>query len=156
MNNTLIKINVIAIFSIILILSPSSLLGDTKVVIAEGKYVMGDLDSKTDGKRLALMDAKRLALEKAGTYLESMSEVKNYELTKDEVNSLAAGVLSVEVLKEKWKMSGENLMVTVTIKATINTDWLKDRIEALRANREDVGEFKNIQAQLKALQEELA
>jgi len=144
MNYILIKIRVFTVLSMIFILYPSTVLGDTKVVIAEGKYVMGDLDSKSDAKRLALMEAKRLALE------------KNYELTKDEINSLAAGVLSVEILNEKWEMSGENLMVTITIKAMIDTKGLNERIDSLRSNKESVEEFKNIQAQLNALQKELA
>jgi tetratricopeptide (TPR) repeat protein len=128
---------------------------ESKVVTSEGKYVMGDLDTKKDARAIALMEAKRSALEQAGTYLESSSEVKNYELTKDEINSLTSGVVSVEVLKEDWKMSGENLMVTVLIRATVDTSNLEERISALKDDKESVEELKDIQAQLAALQEEL-
>jgi len=128
---------------------------ESKVVTCHGKYVMGDLDTKKDARALALMEAKRSALEQAGTYLESSSEVKNYELTKDEISSLASGIMSVEVLKEEWKMSGENLMVTVLIRATVDTSNLEERISALKDDKESVEEFKNVQAQLAALQEEI-
>jgi len=128
---------------------------ESKVVTCEGKYVMGDLDTKKDARALALMEAKRSALEQAGTYLESSSEVKNYELTKDEINSLTSGVVSVEVLEENWKMSGENLMVTVLIRATVDTSNLEERISALKNDKESVEELKDIQAQLAALQQEL-
>ena len=40
---------------------------EQKIVVTEGKYVMGDLDSKKETKALALIDAKRLALEQAVT-----------------------------------------------------------------------------------------
>src|SRR3989304_218358 len=89
------------------IVSPAA---EPTVVTAEGKYVMGDLDSKKDARMLALMEAKRIALEKAGTYVESSTEVKNFSLTKDQINALAAGIMSVDILKEDWKMSGENLV----------------------------------------------
>jgi regulator of sirC expression with transglutaminase-like and TPR domain len=128
---------------------------ESKVVDSEGKYVMGDLDTKKDARALALMEAKRSALEQAGTYLESSSEVKNYELTKDEINSLTSGVVSVEILKEDWKMSGENLMVTVLIRATVDTSNLEERISALKGDKESVEELKDIQTQLAALQQEL-
>ena len=46
---------------------------------------MGDNDTRADAKRLALLDAKRLALEQAGTYIEGISEVKNLDLAKEEI-----------------------------------------------------------------------
>ncbi len=143
------------IVSLVIIVPFSSALAQPKVVTCKGKYVMGDLDTKKNARALALMDAKRLALEQAGTYLESSSEVKNFELTKDEMNSLASGVVSVEVLEEKWKMSGENLVVTVLIRATVDTSNLGDRVASLKESKENVEEFKNIQSQLAALQAEI-
>ena len=143
------------IVSLVIIVPFSSALAQPKVVTCKGKYVMGDLDTKKNARALALIDAKRLALEQAGTYLESSSEVKNFELTKDEMNSLASGVVSVEVLEEKWKMSGENLMVTVLIRATVDTSNLGDRVASLKESKENVEEFKNIQSQLAALQAEI-
>ena len=133
----------------------SSALAEPVVVTCEGKYGMGDLDSKKDARTLALMEAKRVALEKAGTYLESSSVVKNYELTKDQINSLAAGTISVEILKEDWKMSGENLMLTVLIRATIDNSNLEERISTLKEDKESVEDLKKIQTQMAALQKEL-
>lgn len=120
-----------------------------------GRYVMGDMDTRKDARSFALMEAKRTALEQGGTYLESSSEVTDYQLTKDEINSLAAGIVSVEVLDEKWEMSGESMVVTVTIRATVDTSNLNLRINTLRASDEHVEELKTIQAQLAALTKEL-
>lgn len=116
----------VSVFFVVALCSPLAF-AESKMVTCQGKYVMGDLDTKKDARALALMEAKRAALEQTGTYLESSSEVKNYELTKDEINSLASGIVSVEVLKEEWKMSGENLMVTVLIRATVDTSNLFER-----------------------------
>ena len=127
---------------------------EQKVVTAEGKYVMGDLDSRKDAKALALIDAKRMALEQAGTYLESATEVKNYQLNKDQVNSLAAGIMSVDVLSEDWKQSGEVMTVFLKIKATIDTANLQDRIVRMKEN-EQAESYKQIQNELALLQKEL-
>jgi tetratricopeptide (TPR) repeat protein len=140
----------------ILLLFQSFALAEPQVVTCEGKYVMGDLDTKQNAKMLALMEAKRLALEKAGTYVESTSEVKEFQLTKDQINSLAAGIMSVEVLKEDWKTSGENMMIVIQIRATVNTANLKERIDALKDEDQGGEELKSVQSQLATLQKELA
>ncbi|MBC8463528.1 MAG: tetratricopeptide repeat protein [Deltaproteobacteria bacterium] len=127
----------------------------TETIPATGKFVMGDRDSKSDAKKLALMNAKQMALEKAGTYLESSSEVKNFQLTNDEITSLAAGVISVEILDEKWTLAGESPVVTITIRATINTEGLEQRINSLRDDPGTTEDFKNIQAELVRLKQEL-
>lgn len=126
------------------------------IVTAEGKYVMGDLDSKKDARMLALMEAKRMALEKAGTYIESSTEVRNYSLTRDQINTLAAGVMSSEILKEDWTMSGQNMMATIVIRATIQVDNLRNRITALHDDEKPLDDSGEIRKQLAALQKELA
>lgn len=133
-------------------LSPAA---EPTVVTAEGKHVMGDLDSKKDARMLALMEAKRIALEKAGTYVESVSEVKNFRLTKDQINTLAAGVMSVDILKEEWKLSGENMVATILIRAQIDTTNIRGRITAMHDEEKNVDDSGEIRKQLAALQKEL-
>lgn len=140
---------------IILLITPTGAHAEPTVVVCEGKYVMGDLDSKKDAKALALMEAKRMAMEKAGTYLESSTEVRDYTLSKDQIQTLTAGVMSVEVLDEKWSMSGENMVVVVRVKATVDSSHLKDRIKALQESNASDG-YKEIQNQMAVLQKELA
>jgi hypothetical protein len=80
----------------ILILIPCVSLAETKIIFAEHKYVMGDNDSKNDARRMCFLEAKRRVLEKAGTYIESRTEVKDFRLTKDEISAYAAALLKVE------------------------------------------------------------
>ena len=54
-------------------LVPSTATAEVRTLTATGEYRMGDNDTKTDAKRLALLDAKRLALEQVGTYLEGIT-----------------------------------------------------------------------------------
>ena len=65
---------------------------EVKIIEADSTFIMGDNDSKVDARRIATQEAKRKALELAGTYVESLTTVKNYQLTKDEVMSYTAGV----------------------------------------------------------------
>jgi tetratricopeptide (TPR) repeat protein len=124
-------------------------------IISEGKYVMGDLDTKKDAKTQALIEAKRMAMEKAGTYLQSTTEVKNFQLSKDQINAVTAGIMSVEILNEDWKMSGDNMVLTIQIRATVDTSNLKNRISKIQEG-DNTDSFKEVQSQLAALQKELA
>jgi len=127
----------------------------SKTIPATGKFVMGDLDSKSDAKKIALLNAKQMALEAAGTYLSSLTQVQNFELTGDEVSSLSAGVIAIEIIDEEWTMEGESPVVTITIRATIDPTGLEDQIKAVQEDKETVEEYKQIQGQLAALKEEL-
>ncbi|MEE9912736.1 MAG: tetratricopeptide repeat protein [Deltaproteobacteria bacterium] len=145
----------IAAFILISTLFTAAAFAEYTVVDAEGKYVLGDLDTKLNARSLALMEAKRIALEKAGTYIESISEVKNSQLTRDQVTSLAAGIMSVETLKEEWKMSGESMVLTLSIRATVDTSNLPSRIADLQ-NNQDSESSKAMKAKIESLKKELA
>ena len=63
------KLATITLLTLFLVLSTVMVVAQPSVIVSEGKYSMGDLDSKKDGKVLAIMDAKRMAMEQAGTYI---------------------------------------------------------------------------------------
>ncbi|HUI28385.1 MAG TPA: hypothetical protein VL403_20065 [Candidatus Kryptonia bacterium] len=114
-----------------------------KEIEATGRYQMGDNDSKLDGHRLALMEAKRNALEKAGTYVENITEVKDFQLTRDDIRSYTAGIVEVnETTEPKWEMIGSNLRVTVTVDARIDTDVVSQRIAALHKDQDATEELR--------------
>lgn len=88
-------------------------------VEAEGSYLMGDRDSRQDARKLALFEAKRQALEKAGTTLSSVTKVENYEVVKDEIINRSAGRIQAAVLDEKWESSGVTMICRVRIRAKV-------------------------------------
>jgi hypothetical protein len=75
---------------------------ETKVFVEEYTYQASEYDSKVSCRALALEQVKRLLLEKLGTYLESETEVKNFQLTKDQIVILTAGIVTAEIVDEKW------------------------------------------------------
>jgi hypothetical protein len=74
------------------------------------------LDTKETCQAIALDQVKRLLLEELGTYVESSTIVKNYQLSNDQITTMTAGVVQTTVLDEKW--DGKKYW----IKASIATD----------------------------------
>jgi len=85
-----------------LFLTTGTALAEKVTFVKEYNYNASDLDSKVSSRTIALEQVKRLLLEELGTYLISETEVKNFRLTKDQVTTYSAGVVSAEVVDEKW------------------------------------------------------
>jgi len=107
---------------------------EIKIITATGEYRMGDNDTRTDAKRLALLDAKRLALEQAGTYLESVTEVKNLGVTRDELNAYTAGIVEVTEVSTKDVLEAITHVLRVQVVTKIDTGVVWSAINGLRNN----------------------
>ncbi len=110
---------------------------ETKVFVEEYTYQASEYDSKVSCRVLALEQVKRLLLEKLGTYLESETEVKTFQLTKDQIVILTGGIVSSEILDEKW--DGK----TYYLKAKIAADpkEIIKSIDLLRLDRQKTKEL---------------
>ena len=85
-----------------LLFIPSFLSADAKTFQKEYTYQVSEADSKLSSRTVALRELKRLLLEELGTYLESETEVKNFQLARDQITTLTAGIVSTEITDEKW------------------------------------------------------
>ena len=65
-------------------------------ISAEGEYHLGDRDNRETAKMAALADAKRKIIEQAGVYIETYSELNDFELTKDQVKSTANAMIKIK------------------------------------------------------------
>jgi hypothetical protein len=92
---------ILATFLIALLLLPVSAFGEIQTVTHTVKQSFGGSQSPDDARISAVAKAKREALEMAGTYIESLTVVKNSQVDKDEILALAAGVLKAEVVSQK-------------------------------------------------------
>jgi hypothetical protein len=108
------KLTIVSAILATLIIS-SSALAETKTFIKEYTYQASEFDSKASCRTMALEQVKRLLLEELGTYLENNTEVKNFELTKDKITALTAGVVQTQVLDEKW--DGKSYWLKAEVKA---------------------------------------
>lgn len=126
-----------------------------KIITATGEYRMGDNDTRTDAKRLALLDAKRLALEKAGTYIESITEVKSFDLTKEEIRAYTAGIVEVVEQATKDIIEGSTHIIRMDVTTKIDTDVVARQIDALRKNEDVKSKLLQAEIEVSKLRNEL-
>ncbi|MGH9425362.1 MAG: hypothetical protein ACRD2L_03530 [Terriglobia bacterium] len=129
-------------------------LAETKVIAAEATYTMGDGESPSFAEAQVLRKAKRAALEQAGTYVEAYTKSHNYDLTTEEIQTLAGGVMKVEVLKKTRTLVGEGLRFYTKIKATVTTDKMEELARRIRG-KNVAEEYKKLKAEYARLTREL-
>lgn len=61
---------------------------------------MSEDGNRDSSRTIALREVKRLLLEELGIYLESETEVENFQLTKDHITALATGIVKREIIDE--------------------------------------------------------
>jgi tetratricopeptide (TPR) repeat protein len=133
-----------AIVLIMLLLLPPLSAAAIKEIIAEGSYNMGDGETPNVAESRALVQAKAIALERAGTYVASYSKVKNIKLMEDEIQVVASGLMDVEVLEKKRAIVGDGINFFVRIKARINPDKMEEMAKKIRETS-SVEDFRRIQ-----------
>jgi tetratricopeptide (TPR) repeat protein len=93
---------IIFLIGIYPVLVINSVCAQEKTFIKEYTYAASDLDSKVSSRTIALEQVKKLVLEELGTYLKSETEVKNFQLTSDQLTAFSAGIIKISVIDEKW------------------------------------------------------
>lgn len=131
--------------SLLLLVVPLAAHAETKILTAEATYLMGDGETPSFAEAMALQKAKQLALEQAGTYVESYTKVQNLNLTIEEIQTIAGGVLQVEVLDKSRTLIGDGLRHYVKIKATVSTDKMEELAQRIRGKNvaEEYKKLKN-------------
>ena len=138
----------------LLLFLPSVGFTESKEIISEGTYNMGDGETPTVAESRALLQAKRTALEEAGTYVESYSKVKDLKLTEDEIKVLASGLMEVEILDKKRTVIADGFHFWIKIKARVQTEKMEEM--AKRVKEKDVIEdYKRIQEAYDKRQKEI-
>lgn len=130
-------------------------------IVCEGSYNMGDSETPAVAENRALLNAKRTAIEQAGTYVKSYSKVIQYQLTEDEIAVIASGSMKVEVLEKKRTVVGDGINFRVKIRANI----IPDKIEKLSLRSKDnailvqykllKNEYENSQKEIESLKKQL-
>jgi len=155
----------IIIVVLIILSAPFTSMAASRDFIESYTYSAGDSDSKLTCRMVSLLEVKRLLLEKIGTYLESRTEIKDFQIEKDEIVALTAGVVKLEILEEKW--NGEKYTLTAKIEA--DPDEITNAINKLRnqhdkieniqklktVNEESLVRMRELQSQIQRLQSDL-
>lgn len=134
---------------------PSLTFAKTEIVYASYKYVMGDNDTKNDAKRICFLEAKRRCLEKVGSYVESITEVQNYRLTKDEIKSYTAAIVKVEVVSEKISFEGQSVVINTKVKAEVDADHTRKELQRIAGDKGLQARIKEQQNQIDSLESKI-
>lgn len=128
---------IVLISFLLVFIVPNFTFAETKTFIKEYTYQASEYDSKVTCRLLALEQVKRLLLEEVGSYIESQTEVKNFQLTQDQIVLLTGGIVKAEILDEKW--DGKHFFLKARIVADPQ-DVLRT-IDILRQDRTRSNEF---------------
>jgi TPR repeat protein len=141
---------------------PTAAFAEVQTFTATHTYILGDHDSKDDASQRCLLEAKRKVLEQAGVYIESASEVKNFDLTKDKITSFAAAVMQVKDTKEEVSFQQGQMMMTLKLTAQVDLAEVRKQLAARQVDagvRDDVAmqkeRLKLLEAQLEAMQQQM-
>ena len=98
--------------------------GQSTIVDVDGNACMGDDKSRKQTEQAAMADAKRIAAERAMTYLKSETQVKDFVLEKDLVNAYAQATIQViQELEKSWfKDAAAGDCYRIKIKAEVIPD----------------------------------
>ncbi len=121
----------------------TSLWAEKKSFVREYTYQASEVDSKISARTIALEQVQRALLEECGVYLESNTEVVNYQLTKDEIKVMTAGTVETKILDEKW--DGVNYWLNAEM--IVDPDDVVKSIEALRDNTDTLQKMTELQRQ---------
>ncbi len=139
------------ILFIIFILMPIHFAGaEVKIFVKEYTYRASDEDSRNSSRTIALREVKRLLLEELGTYLESQTEVKNFQMTKDQITTLTAGIVSTEVIEDTW----DGKVYWLKAKIASNPQDVIKSIDNLRKNLNKVRELEELRKKSQELLQE--
>ncbi len=138
----------------LLLLVPAVGFSETKEIVAEGVYHMGDGETPNVAESRALLQAKRVAVEQAGTYVESYSKVKHLQLTEDEIQVLASGLMEVTILDKKRSIAGNGFNFSVKIRAIVHPDKMEEMAKRVK-EKSFVGDYKKVQEAYDKSQKEI-
>ena len=140
---------------------PAGVIAETQTFSATHTYILGDHDSKDDARQRCLLEAKRKVLEQAGVYIESASEVKNFDLTKDKITSFAAAVMQVKDTKEEVGFQQGHMSLTLKHTAQVDLAEVRNQLATRQLDagvRDDVAaqqeRLKRLEAQFEVMQKQ--
>jgi tetratricopeptide (TPR) repeat protein len=134
----------------------------SKVVVAEASYIMGDSDTIMSAEENTLMKAKRKAIEEAGVYMEASSRnVETYtaghtsHINSLGIRTLAAAVTETEILEKRRWLEGDRLVFYLKIKAAVHLDWLAEAIKRMKTDEQLAAHHRQLQTENSQLKAEL-
>jgi len=126
-----------------------------RVVRSSGEYRMSDHDTRMDATRLAIDYAKRQALEEVAIYLESTTEIKNLDITRDEIRTYTAGIVTVLDQQISTRVEDGEIVIHVDLTAQADEHEVLEAIASLRENEPAKQELISLRIKTDQLRQQL-
>ena len=146
----------VLIFSLFISLFPAVSFGEILTIKHIVKQTFGGGQSPDDARISGIALAKREALEKAGTYIESLTVVKNSQVEKDEILALTAGVLKAEVISQDNFATKDAFGIEIIVNVVVDTSVLEERVKKQLQDRTHLTQLKDTQKREKELLQQVA
>jgi len=126
-----------------------------RIVTGTAEYRMGDHDTRADAVKLAVEAAKADALEQVASYVERLTEVRDWQVTRDEIRSFTAGIVTVAEQRLTSRLEQDRVVIRIELTAEIDEQEVVQAIAALRENESARHELIALQAATERLQQQL-
>jgi len=123
----------------------------TETFTREYTYKAGEADSKLSSRVITLEQVKRLLLEELGIFLGSRTEVRDFQLTKDEIVTYTAGTMAIIIIEERW--NGSEYYMKASIKA--DPDEVTKSIKDIKKDQDSADDLKQVRTQTNEVLKEL-
>lgn len=130
--------------------------GDT--ITAHHRYTMGDNDSKSDATTICFLEAKRKAVEYAGSYVESEVNIDQTEKSrkaKSKVKTIAASLVSSEIVSVDTGLDNGKVVIDCVVNVKADKNQLKKDVAKISADPAANKKIEQQQIQLKKLEDEI-
>jgi len=133
----------ITIFFIILLLLPASAMGEILTVKHSVKHSLVGDQATDDAMISTIAKAKWEALEKASTYIESLTVVQNSKVAQDEILAITAGVLKAEVISQNNYQTDDAPGIEIIVNVVVDASVLEERVKKLLQDKSHLAQLKD-------------
>ena len=102
---------------------------EVETYTGEGKATMSEAETQEQIIERAKIYALRNAREKAGVYLRSRSELRDFELVEDDIITMTSGVLKITDTQVEKTLVNDAIQVFVTVTVIIDMNDLQKEID---------------------------
>lgn len=131
--------------------------GDT--ITAKHRYTMGDNDSKSDATTICFLEAKRKAIEYAGTYVESTVQISQTDRTRNarsDARTIAGALVSAEMASSESGLENGKFYIECVVNAKVDQNSIKQEVNRIYADRTAKKQIEQQQLMLKKLEDDIS
>ncbi len=126
------RLFVVLLSAVVLTLAMLTTPAVAEIITLSHTYHMGDADSKITARNACIQEARRAILEQAGTYSRVISEMRDFVVTHDVVQSISAGVIKTTLINEELSLVGQRPALTCTVAGEVDLAAMEAEVQRLR------------------------